>query len=68
MGAETFLDAWEVDLSMGSSRGRTSGRCARKVTVSYRDPTSSLPLSSSSPETVSEGDSSSGSPSRVFWT
>jgi hypothetical protein len=52
---------------MGSSRGCTLGRCAREVAVSYRDPVSSSPLSSSSPETVSEGDSSSGSPSRLYW-
>jgi hypothetical protein len=52
---------------MGSSRGRTLGRCAREVAISYRDLASLLPLSSSSPETVSEGDSSSGSPSRLCW-
>jgi hypothetical protein len=52
---------------MGSSRGRTSRRCARKVTVSYRDLASSLPLSSSSLETISEGDSSIGRPSRLYW-
>jgi hypothetical protein len=52
---------------MGSSRGCTLGRCAREVVVSYRGQASSSPLSSSSPETVSEGDSSSGSPSRLYW-
>jgi hypothetical protein len=67
MDAETSLDAWEVDPPMGSSRGRTSGRCTRKVTVSYRDPGSSSPLSSSSPKTVSEGDSSIRRPSRLYW-
>jgi hypothetical protein len=43
-----------------------SGRCARKVVVSYGDPTSSSPFSSSSPETVLEGDSSIGRPSRLY--
>jgi hypothetical protein len=52
---------------MGSRKGRTSRRCARKVVVSYRDLASSSSLSSSSPVTVSEGDSSSGSPSRLYW-
>jgi hypothetical protein len=52
---------------MGSSRGRTSGRCAKEVTVSYRDLALSSPLSSSSPKTVLEGDSSSGSPLRLCW-
>jgi hypothetical protein len=67
-GAETSLDAWEVDPPpIGSSRGCTSGRCTRKVVVSYRDPTSSSPLSSSSPETVSKGDSSIGRPLRLYW-
>jgi hypothetical protein len=51
MGPEASLNAWEVDPPMGSSRGRTLGRCARSVVVSYRDPASSSPLSSSSPET-----------------
>jgi hypothetical protein len=67
---------------MGSRKGRTSGRSAREVAVSYHDQALSSSLSSSSPETVSEGDSSSGSPlrlccrqrffntscSRVLWT
>jgi hypothetical protein len=67
-GTETSLDAWEVDPPpMGFSRGRTSGRCARKVAVSYRDPASSSPLSSSSPKTISEGDSSIRRPSRLYW-
>jgi hypothetical protein len=52
---------------MGSRKGHTSGRCARKVAVSYHDPVSSSLLSSSSPETVSEGDSLSESPSRLYW-
>jgi hypothetical protein len=43
------------------------GRCTRKVVVSYRDPASLSPLSLSSTETISEGDSSIGSPSRLFW-
>jgi hypothetical protein len=52
---------------MGSRKGCTLGRCAREVAVSYCDQTSSSPLSSSSLETVSEGDSSSRSPSRLYW-
>jgi hypothetical protein len=54
---------------MGSKKGRTSGRSARPVAASYRDKalSSSSPSSSFSPETVSEGDSSSGSPSRLYW-
>jgi hypothetical protein len=67
VGAETSLDAWEVNPPTGSSRGRTSGRCTRKVTVSYRDPVSSSLLSSSSPDTVSEGDSTIESPLRLCW-
>jgi hypothetical protein len=50
---------------MGSIKGRTSGRSAREVVVSYRDQASSSPLLSSSPEIISEGDSSSESPSRL---
>jgi hypothetical protein len=68
MGAKTALDAWEVDpLLIGSSRGCTSRRCARKVVVSYRDPASSSSLSStsSSSEAVSEGDSLTGRPSSL---
>jgi hypothetical protein len=52
---------------MGSSRGRMLGRRAIEVAVLYCDPVSLSPLSSSSPETVSEGDSSSGSPLRLYW-
>jgi hypothetical protein len=37
MGAEAPLDAWEVDPPMGSRKGHTLGRCAREVTVLYRD-------------------------------
>jgi hypothetical protein len=37
---------------MGSRKGRTLGRCAREVVVSYHDQASSSPLSSSSPETT----------------
>jgi hypothetical protein len=50
---------------MGSRKGRTSRRSAREVVVSYRDQALSSSLSLSSPKTVSEGDSSSGSPSRL---
>jgi hypothetical protein len=50
---------------MGSRKGRTSGRSAREVTVSYHDQALSSSLSSSSLETDSEGDSSSGIPSRL---
>jgi hypothetical protein len=68
MGAETALDVWEVDPPLlGSSRGRTSGRCARKVAESYRDPVllSSLSSSSSSSKAVSKGDFSTGRPSSL---
>jgi hypothetical protein len=41
-------------------------RCSREVAVSYRDQASSSSLSSSSTETVSKGDSSRGSPSRLY--
>jgi hypothetical protein len=51
---------------MGSRKGRTSGRSAREVTVSYRDQASSSSLSLSSLETVLEGDSSSRSPSILY--
>jgi hypothetical protein len=68
-GAEAALDTLEVDPpSTGRCRHRTSGRCAREVAVSYRDPSSLSSLSSSSSsEAVLEGDSSLGRPSSLCW-
>jgi hypothetical protein len=68
-GTEAALDAWEVDPPPTSPcRDRTSGRCMRKVMVSYHDPMSLSSLSSlSSSEAVLEGDSSLGRPSSRCW-